>query len=183
MHNSKRRGFTIIEGMGTLAIVSLLVATSLPSVGTMMERSTLQNAADTLTRDLHFARAEAITNDSANGVNLSFSSDGGNDWCYGLTTAHSCDCTVTSISDADACVLPSAGNNQLRVVHSADYNFQVKMPAVSFTDSTAHFTSTRHPERAGKVSLSAAQHQIDVALTPMGRIRVCSSADQDYTAC
>jgi type IV fimbrial biogenesis protein FimT len=181
--SSKTQGFTFIELMTAVAVLSVLVATGLPSFAGYLEKNRLKSAAETLAADMHYARSEAILRGAGANVNLSFTTDSGTAWCYGMTIDASCDCTVTDITDTDACVIPTAGIDVLKVVNSTDFQTDVSMTSVTFTGSTAGFSSTRNLGASGAVSLQATGRQIDVSLTSLGRVRVCSDSDLGYESC
>jgi type IV fimbrial biogenesis protein FimT len=53
-------GFTLIEAMITLAVLSLLLMLGLPSMNTWLQNSQLRAAAESIQSGLQFARAEAL---------------------------------------------------------------------------------------------------------------------------
>jgi Tfp pilus assembly protein FimT len=183
MSSTRQHGITLIEGMLTLTTVAVLLVSGLPSLLLLVDKSRLANAADTLRTDLHYAVNEVRLEGNSAVMNLSFRSDGREDWCYGLTVGESCDCRIDNIASASACVVPVDGTNRLRVVDSADFDHAVRMPAISFENNNARIAATRKPSQAGKVSFTAAGRQIDVAVTAMGRVRLCTSTDSNFSAC
>ena len=173
----------MIESMLALTIGAVLIASGLPAFSTMQDKSRLTTAAETLRNDFHYAINEVRLEGNREMIHLSFNSDGRTDWCYGLTIGDSCDCRVDNAARPDACIIPVDGRNELRVVNSADFDHVVRMPDVQFEKNRARIVASRSPSQAGKVSFSAAGRQIDVALTPMGRVRLCSSANADFGSC
>ena len=183
MKSKASAGFTLIELMVAVAVLAVLLGVALPGMAGYNERNRLKSVAEGLVSDLALARTEAIMRGPGSTFNLSFTTDGASQWCYGLTTNASCDCTVADPTDANACVVNSSGEDVLRVVDSANFQSDVQMTAVTFTGNKVNFNSTRGMADAGQVSFDAAGKQIDVEVTALGSIRICSSSDLGYSGC
>jgi type IV fimbrial biogenesis protein FimT len=56
----RQRGFTIVELAVTIAVLALILALSMPSLGTWMDNSRIRNATESLQNGLLTARSEAI---------------------------------------------------------------------------------------------------------------------------
>jgi hypothetical protein len=57
------------------------------------------------------------------------------------------------------------------------------MSSVTFPGNTAGFGSTRGLAQAGQVVLAANGIAVNVTLSALGRVRICSAADIGYAAC
>ena len=166
----------MIELMLVLAIMAGLLTLALPSFNGYLERNRLKAAAEGLSSDLHYARSESLLRDSGSEMTVSFTTDGSNTWCYGMTTAASCDCTVSDPNSPSACLVEVAGEDVLRVVESDDFQGTVNMPTVTLPSNEANFTGIRALVDSGIISLQANNQQVDVNLTAVGRVRICSDA-------
>lgn len=176
-------GFTIIEMMIVILIIGVLLTIGIPSFQGYMERNRLKSAAEGLVTDLHFARSEAILRGPSGAVNVVFLTDGSTRWCYGMTTEAACDCRIADATNANACVLEIAGSDTLKRVVSTEYQGDVSMASVSFAGSTAGFTARRGLTNAGVVQFTADGNTINVGMTALGVIRVCSPSSIGYPAC
>lgn len=56
----KQRGFTLVEMAVTIAVLALILALAMPSIGTWMDNSRIRNATESLQNGLLAARSEAI---------------------------------------------------------------------------------------------------------------------------
>lgn len=101
------RGFTLVELMVSLLVLTLLTALATPSFVDFFERNRVRGAAEAVAGLVNNARAEAVKNDLD--VNIAMTGSGA-DWCLGgnaaappsegqpAAPAQPCDCT-----DAGAC--------------------------------------------------------------------------------
>ena len=176
-------GFTLIEALVTITIMGVFLSIGLPSYGSFNQKNRLRAAAEAISVDLHFARSEAISRGPGTAVNMTFITDGAAAWCYGLTTAASCDCQITDTADASACVIPMSGTNLLRTVSSTDYSGDVSLTSVTFAANTTGFSATRGLAVPGQAVLSANGNTVNVTLSALGRVRVCSASPLGYPTC
>jgi type IV fimbrial biogenesis protein FimT len=165
MSRSQRlRGLTLIEIAIGIAILAALMAAAVPSFGERIARARLASAAEGLASDLAEARFEAAQ--SGRSLHLVFSP--GANWCYAVARTPGCDCHST-------------GPCQLKVVRAAD------LPGVDLIEADdAAFDPTASEPAAGRALWRGMQgaHSLEVALTPLGRARVCSpSGLKDYAGC
>ena len=183
MGRKSRSGFTTIEALIVVGVLTLFISAGVAAFSGILDKKRLQAAAETLSSDMHFARSESMVRGPGNAVNLSFTTDGSTAWCYGLTTSASCDCSITDVSHADACVLSMSGTNVLRVVTAGDYNDSVSMSSVTFPSNTTGFDNTRGLATAGEAVLTADGMSANITLTALGRVRLCSSDNLGYPSC
>lgn len=161
---SRSRGLTLIEIAVTLAVLAVLATLTLPSFGNMVERHRLISAAEGLAADLSEARFQAAR--AGQPLHVVFHT--GTDWCYAVALAPGCDC-----GRPQPC--------QLKTVRGADLpGTQLNAAANASFDPAALATV------GGQADFSATQGavRLSVALTPLGRARVCSpSGLRGYPAC
>jgi type IV fimbrial biogenesis protein FimT len=147
-------GLTLIELMVVLGIIAVLAALSLPSFGAQISRQRLKAAAETLAGDLAEARFEAARRGSA--LHLHYAP--GPDWCWAVATASGCDCR-----SLQAC--------QVKTVRSSDH------PSVVLAQSRDALFDPANGSAVGDgaaVLRSAGGDELRVALTRLGRVRVCA---------
>lgn len=63
----KQRGFSMIEVVITIAILGILLATAMPSVGDWIRNTRIRNSADSMLNGLQQARMEAVRTNKATG--------------------------------------------------------------------------------------------------------------------
>jgi type IV fimbrial biogenesis protein FimT len=160
----RARGLTLIEIAIGIAILAALLAAAVPSFAERIARARLAGAAETLAADLAEARFEAAQ--SGRPLHLVFST--GADWCYAVARTPGCDCR-------------SAQPCQLKVARAAD------APGVELLEADDAAFDPMSGEPAGGQALwrgVAGSQTLQVALTPLGRARVCSPTGlKDYAAC
>jgi len=60
MHSPRQTGFTLIELILGVGVLSILVMLALPSFGLMLQNARIRNAADSIMNGVQLARAEAV---------------------------------------------------------------------------------------------------------------------------
>lgn len=145
------QGFTPIELLIVIAIISILVATALPSFLDRIEREKLRSASELLRAELKWAKTEAVrTNqkivaDFTNGINGS--------WSFTFSP-----------------VVP------VKVIAGSNYSdFSAISLKSSFVGSSTFFEPVRGKARAGSVVFSSTNFSLDVRVSVLGRVRICST--------
>ncbi|MDO6563080.1 prepilin-type N-terminal cleavage/methylation domain-containing protein [Amphritea sp. 1_MG-2023] len=179
-------GFTLIELLVSIAVLAILVTTVIPSFGSFIAQNRLEVAGESIFSDLNFARTEVITRGSNAQISVSFSTDGADSWCYGLSTNASCDCSLTDITDANACVLDRGGVSTLKTVSSERFEGVNMTSAIFGADNYTHFSALRSKAASGLVGLSTnSGEQLQISVTALGRLRICTpnASMTQYSAC
>lgn len=173
----KLNGFTLIELLVTVTVLSIALGIAVGAFGNMLERQRLESAAGSLYDSLTLARTESITRNG----NIYVSVVTGSSWCHGLDDTAACSCsttddcqidTITKTTDSavyNKITLSSATNSQFR------YNSRRGMPETTTggTLSASTFTFT-----------SASGDSLSVSLSPVGRLRMCTSSGlRGYPSC
>jgi type IV fimbrial biogenesis protein FimT len=150
--SSAPSGFTLLELVITLAVLAVLGTLALPSLGQRVDRARLAGVAEGLAADIAEARFEA----ARLGRSLHVQARDGTDWCWTVANAPGCGCAA-----AQAC--------QLKTVQAADHPgvrllepFSLQLHPGGEADTQPARLEGRHGER------------LRVALTPLGRTRICS---------
>jgi len=149
------RGLTLLELVIVMAVLAVLSALALPSMGARLERQRAIGAAEGLAADLAEARFEAARRGQALFVR---SSGQGADWCWAVATQSGCDCR----DDLRSCQLHrvrASDHHGVRLVQGLDLRVD---PGGGAQLPQSALLETPRGERL----------RIDV--TPMGRPRVCA---------
>ena len=93
-------GFTIIELMVAVAVVSILLTVGVPAFGSLIERQQLSGAAQTFASDLRRAKSDAIAKGPGGSVTVTLASDSSaGTWSYAVTNSGST--PTKNVSQAD----------------------------------------------------------------------------------
>ncbi|TLU61447.1 prepilin-type N-terminal cleavage/methylation domain-containing protein [Thalassotalea litorea] len=186
-------GFNLLELIITIAIISIIAAIATPSFVRSIESRHLVAATEDLYSSLQQARVESLSRSQSIFVN--FTGLGSNDWAYGLNADSSCDPSISSNADAQACVLMidngddsfiAADDNVLNRLQSSQYE-QVILTLTSATSSSA--TTIFDPKRGFAsapliLTLSSPSNlSTQIMLTKLGNISICSPDLNDYQEC
>ncbi|OUS09944.1 hypothetical protein A9Q89_12260 [Gammaproteobacteria bacterium 53_120_T64] len=182
MHNKRascQQGFTLIEAMIVIAIVAIVLSLAVPSFNDFFEKNRLKRAAEEVYGLITKARAEAVIRS----VDMRVDVDAGT-WCLGYEERPSPFDPPCNCANANSCTVDVAGTPVTQVVSGADFS------GVTITESFAgvtFFDTVKGTAGNGTVSLSAADWDLDVVVSNMGRVRICapssSQSTMGYRAC
>lgn len=162
------RGFTLIELMVVVALVSVILTLVIPSFTGMLARKRLEGVAQELGTDLQYARSEAVQQNAP--VQVIFGSN-----CYAIY--------VVGSTAATDCLTLGTGARQLKLVQITTG------PTLAFTPATVgqiflEFEPLRGmaANAAGTVDMagnvlvesSAGNWQLQVLVNRYGRVKTCS---------
>lgn len=176
----EQKGITLIELLVAIAVLAILATIAVPSFRDSIERRRLIGAAETIYSELQYARSEAISRSINVFVNFARTSD--TTWCFGISAASGCDCTVTDPASGSSCRLSIGGTNVLKVVTSLDYPSVRMIETPSFSNPSPNtetrFEYVRGTAKAGTVvTRSPGGREIRVKVSTLGRITMCSPSD------
>ena len=177
-----RSGFTLIELVVTLTVVTILVAVAVPTYIDYIARSRVRNAAESLVNQLALARAEAMR--LHRNVLVTFNSSAGA-WCSGgrqtvaviegislaRADAPSCDCSTAAgralcLVNDNVSLVTSTEHSSVSWVSATNNSLQFDRNVGIVADlagSTIQLRSIPRPTRYG----------LSVVVSPMGHARVC----------
>ena len=184
----RAKGFTLLELMITLVVVSVLLTLAVPGMRSFFDGKRLIDATEQVYSHIQQARMEAIARSAPMFVN--FSADGSTSWQYGVSTNATCDLTTTTATDTNACVIAiddgdgtvdpgdgtvDAGDLVLMRFSDADH-VGISMSIITMTTGTdIGFDSVRGTAEAADIKLiSAGGKQLTIRVGIMGRVRICS---------
>lgn len=178
-HNNRAKvlGFTLIEAMVTLMLLTIIVLLATPSLQRMIETRWLHGTVGHIATTLHHARASAIARQERTAVSLIRRHGGG--LCQLTHTGRAADCSCSAPSAAQC-----LGDAQLiAAVHLPEHPRLV----VSVTASSIRFdprAGTATP--AGRwVVRTPSGREIQTVVSLTGRVRSCARGSQElgYIAC
>lgn len=170
------KGFTLIECMVSLAVISVTVGAAVPSVKQASERRQLEGASAQLATDIRLARSTAVALSAP--VRLSFHQSSAGS-CYLLHTGRAADCTCAPSGEA----VCSGGAQVIRAVgFAAQGALRVTSNSASMLFDADRGTVT--PTGTLNLQLHSGT-TIRQVVNIMGRARSCTpSADMPaYPAC
>ena len=147
------RGLTLIELVITLAVLAILSAVALPSIGASLDRHRLQASAQALAADIGAARFEAARRGQA----LHLQAIAGPDWCWSVSVNPDCPC-----GQPRAC--------QLQNVRAVDH------PGVQIVSAQDLRLEGAGIAQAGTAALLQSRRgdRLRVDVSALGRTRICS---------
>lgn len=156
-----------MEVIITLSIVAVLAAATVPIMTDYLKHARLKSVSENIFHDLIYARSQAVKQQS----NVTFVFQTGSSWCYGLTTASSCNCLVSA-----SCTLGQVDYTRFK---------DTSLSASGFTGSSAIFTGTRGlVNQTGSFTFNEASgDSVVVELSKMGFPRICSDDIEGYQSC
>ena len=179
MEETRRSGFTLLELLVTLALVGLLVGLAVPAMGRVLDSARLRSATEAFSQELQLARNHALTYQTRIYFSLSVTAER---WCYGWSDSTACDCKAGD-SEATAC---RTGNDSQRRVHR---RFSTDFPSVALNTTgraasrTLNFSPLRGTARADSFVLHNRAGELRVIVSPLGRVRICSTNGHGYPPC
>jgi len=167
MLDKKSKGMTIIELLIVMALIGIILAITVPSFSTTIERNKLKNAAESLKSDLQAARIQAVKRSNDVIFTRNLGDDGA--WCYGFNDeAAVCDCTQTDPSQANYC--------DLKIVQGLGY------PNTNMDSSSGNstFRFRRGTVNSGYTCFSSTNYLIKVVTNNSGKVEICSDTTAPF---
>ena len=161
-------GFTLIEAMLVMAVLTILLAVGVPNYQQFRRDHELVGAAYSLYSDIQLARTEA-TKTNSNNIHIYIFNESGTDWCYRITDrdASSCNaCDATCDIGGDGL---TRGNDHTNFASTS-------MMTTSGSVSTINIENRRSGLNAdgNHITFDLAGRQIEVELSHIGSTRVCT---------
>jgi prepilin-type N-terminal cleavage/methylation domain-containing protein len=146
------KGVTLIELMVVAAIIGILAVISYPSLQNSIERQKLISAAETISSDFKWAKSESIKRNDDIIIDLVGGANG--TWSYTISDSDGVIRTTTAASNTDFAEITMA------------HGFGADDTGFDPIRGTAH--------ENGSVSLTGPNFSLDVRVSLLGRVRICS---------
>jgi len=169
----KNKGFTLLELIVTLTIVTILFTVAVPSFSDMLERNRVTGASEKIKADMEWARSTAIRNNTD--IIMTTALGAANNWCYGFDdTGAACDC-----GNANDCTVEGI----TRQFDGSSFG------ATSLGPGAGGFTMTFEPR--GILAAAAPADMVftlnnasaTVTVTRLGRTSICSNSLSQFPNC
>ncbi|OOZ41334.1 hypothetical protein BOW53_04250 [Solemya pervernicosa gill symbiont] len=182
MSKNNNRGFTLIELMITLVVISIIAAFAVPSLGDFVTKRKLVGAAEEVYSQLQLARSLAIKRNQT--IYVNFAEDGSSTWNFGIGDYSGCTPATTSPTGTTPCAiyeLPGDATST-RILHrTSSSNFDnVSMVVSGFGSDETNFEPQRGTADNGNVLMTNDAGQLKVVVSTIGRILICSPAGSTY---
>ena len=173
---TRHSGVTLIEACMVLAISSIVVGLTAPSLQGLIETRRLGGAATELATDLQWVRTEAVVRNQPLRVTFQSTADGS---CYVVHTGNAAQCSC-AVPGPALCI---GGAQQIRTVHlssSDKVRLQANVASVLFDPLHGTVSPT------GTLRLIGAEgREVQHVVNIMGRVRSCTplGAMPGYRTC
>lgn len=162
----KSSGITLIELLIVIGVAALLAVVAIPSYLNQLEHGRAKSAAESVYNFLVLGRSEASKRNA--NINVVFQTS--SNWCAGMTTAATCDCSVSG-----AC--------NVGEVNAANFN-KVTLALSGLATTGLTFEPTRgEVNQTGTITLTSGSSSIVISLSSIGLVSVCSNTVPGYSAC
>ena len=161
-------GFSLVQLLATILIFAILILLGMPTLTDLIIQYRVKSATESLYSHLSYAQLEAIRQEIA--VTVIFQT--GSTWCYGITTATTCDCNT-------------AGSCNLGQTNYSEFN-QTSLSLSGFDNNKTTFDSVRGvPNVIGDITFTGSNADaITVHINKMGLPSTCSTNVGGYpTTC
>lgn len=163
-------GFTLIELIIAIIVLTVLVAIAVPSYLQFRENNILLGAAQSIYSDIQFARSEAIKREGSDIKVHFFSLDGA--WCYRVSDNSACSSCTDGVDKCDI-----HGDEQIRGSTQTSYpNVGLIINTASGGVATIGMSSFRGTMDATDITVrygSDPTKTIDVQTNALGRVLMC----------
>lgn len=174
MNKNKAFGFTLMELLLSIAILSVMAGVAMPIYSEMTTKTNLASESQKILQYLTYARSEAVKNNTD--VTLSFTT--GADWCFGLSNTGACDCTV-----ANSCKINTL---EKKINKSGNASFSLAVDAAiqnaNFDPQRGMLEKTNAPAN-GTITLSDSDYSTTIDINVLGRPDICSDSLGTYKSC
>lgn len=172
MKQPLENGFSLIELIITLLILSIIMLAAIPSWSDVFKRKRLSAAVEEVADTLSLARSESTSR--AKNITASFTINGETSWCMALSDSGDCNCL------GGICTMEGG----TRLIQSTSF----KDTSISLIDFNGNnyvtFDSIRGvASNSGSIVFSNPPYSIKLIINKMGVVSTCSDNVTGYGSC
>lgn len=184
-------GFTLIEMLLVVVIISIASAVAIPNIGSFMDKQKVVDVAEIVFEQVIYARSEAIARSQDVYVNVyvgPLDADNNPTWAIGVSTDKDCDPTIGGSATANACVLTVDGQKVLKRIVSTDHlGVAVTSPNVKNQIRFDPVRGTVPVGNNGTFLVSYKNRELQIIVGVIGRVKICTDPDNNpvggYSSC
>ena len=176
MQKAINKGFSLLEIMLILGIVSIIAGYSFISFSEIIEKQKLKSAGEIIFSDLRLAQSEAIKRNDT--VYVSFTKDE-NNWCYGINIGSNCDCTNLNECKIDD-IRKVSSNEKFKGISLQKAKFAGDKEYTAF-DPKNGFAQADGIKNGTIWLQSKNGTQLAIVVNRLGRVRFCSPTLLEYS--
>ncbi len=165
----RAQGFTLVELMIAIVIVTVLVLISVPVFTSFIQNYRISASADQLFYYLQYARTESIKRNAD--IYVSFNT--GDTWCYGINIGSACTCNVVN-SCGLATVSYSAPQQQSLTTTGLTGGYIYFEGSHSAANASGSVTFTQYGQSSPFITINIGR---------LGSLSECSTGISGYGAC
>lgn len=162
------KGFSLVEVIVAVTLIAVLTIIAVPSLRNYIQRNRLVGTGQQLYYMMQLARSEAVKRNT----NVFVSLVPGSNWCYGINTGATCNCSVANSCNLGRTTAPNSVNLTLSTsgLTSNSVRFEPNHGAASSSGSATFTTSDGSTAISVKIGL-------------LGSLTLCSGQLTGYQAC
>lgn len=165
-------GFTLIELIVTVAVLTIMAVTVVPLVQDMVQKQRIAAAAEAIHAQVMLAKSES----GKRAVPVYVAIDEGGSWVLGISDASGCnpsgtDCTLTYV-EADGTT-----TTQQKTISSTEF------PGASIEDDSPDeitFNPVRGTADSRTITLESDDYEVRIVVGTVGRVSICSPSGSDH---
>lgn len=160
------KGFNLLELLAAISVLVIVAAIAIPSYLELHNNNKLRSASEEIYHKLLHTKSEAIKR-NANSYTV-FQT--GSTWCVGFDSNATCNCSVSN-------------NCDLGAIQSSNFP-DVTLGTSSLSSGNFTFDNVRGTSSdSGTFILTLSGKSVDVTVSSMGRIGICSNTIGGYQTC
>lgn len=156
------QGFTLIEALVVIVILSLLLSLASPSVTSMIDKQRVRGTCESIYQNLALARSSAVSLNT--NVTFRLQNSGTNQWCVGLsTTSGGCDCAASPGN----CLV----NSIQRIASYTDFSGSSIVVTNSESDPIVFSARDNAPSEPADITVASNKWACKLGLEALGQVK------------